>query len=107
MRVAGRDAATGTTDRVTVQASVRGWQRITVPAGTYDTLRIRRLTWGGNFNHDLGQSEITEDLWYAPSIDRIVRHESQWRQLILYKRAGQGPVYHGGDWLVRELLPAP
>ncbi len=93
-------------DRLTVQGWVLGWERIKVPAGEFDALHIRRVTWGGNFSYDYGQSEMREDLWYAPSIGRVVRHDSRWRQLILYTRLRDGPLYREGDWLVRELLPA-
>ena len=93
-------------DRVTVQGWVLGWERITVPAGEFDTIKIRRVTWGGNFTYDYGQSEIYEELWYAPSIGRFVRHDSRWKRLILFTRLRDGPLYLHGDWLVRELLPA-
>ena len=105
-QVAGREAAGGG-GQVIVQGWVRGWERIQGPAGTFDALRIRRVTWGGNFDREYGQSEITEDLWYAPAIGRIVRHESQWKRQILYMLSwGPGTLYQEGDWLVYELLPA-
>jgi hypothetical protein len=92
-------------DRLTVQGWVLGWDRIKVPAGEFDVIKIRRVTWGGNFTYDYGQTEMREDLWYAPSLGRVVRHDSRWRQLILYTRLRDGPLYREGDWLVRELLP--
>ncbi|MGH8619976.1 MAG: hypothetical protein ACREUW_19980 [Burkholderiales bacterium] len=106
-RVTGREAAASGGDTVTVQGWVRGWERVKVPAGEFDAIRIRRVTWGGNFDREYGQSEITEDLWYAPAPGRIVRHESRWQRKILFMMAwGAEPLYQRGDWLVYELLPA-
>jgi hypothetical protein len=115
IKVAGRDdspdiayrSVAGPTDGVTVQGWVTGWERITVPAGEFDVIKIRRVTWGGNFTYDYSQSEIVEDLWYAPSIGKVVRHDSRWQRLALYTRLRDGPLYIKGDWLIRELLPAP
>lgn len=91
-------------DRVTIQGWVLGWERVRVPAGEFDALHIRRVTWGGNFAYDYSQSEIVEDLWYAPGPGRVVRQESRWKRMILYTRL-RGPLYLHGDWVVRELLP--
>lgn len=114
IKVRGRDEGpdiafrnvVGPTDGVTVQGWVNGWERIRVPAGEFDVIKIRRVTWGGNFTSDYSQSEIVEELWYAPSIGRVVRHESRWKRLIHFTRLRDGPLYLHGDWLVRELLPA-
>jgi hypothetical protein len=113
IKVAGRDntpdiayrSVAGPTDGVTVQGWVTGWERIKVPAGEFDVIKIKRITWGGNFTYDYSQSEIYEDLWYAPSIGKVVRHESRWQRLAFYTRLRDGPLYLKGDWLIRELLP--
>lgn len=98
-------AGTGT-NRVTVQGKVLGWELIKVPAGEFDTLHIRRVTWGGNFDdRSFGQSEITEELWYAPSIGRVVRMTSSWQRLMSWVQRGS-EKYMLGDLTIMELLPA-
>jgi hypothetical protein len=97
--------ATGT-NRVTIQGKVLGWERIKVPAGEFDTIRIRRVTWGGNFDdRSFGQSEITEELWYAPSIGRVVRSTSSWQRVLRWVQRGS-EKYMLGDLTIMELLPA-
>ncbi len=97
-------AATGT-NRVTIQGAVLGWERIKVPAGEFDTLHIRRVTFGGNFDdRSFGQSEITEDVWYAPSIGRVVRSTSSWQRLMSWTQRGH-EKYMLGDLTIMELLP--
>ncbi|MGH8619977.1 MAG: hypothetical protein ACREUW_19985 [Burkholderiales bacterium] len=94
------------TNRVTVQGKVLGWERVKVPAGEFDAIRIRRVTFGGNFDdRSFGQSEITEELWYAPSIGRVVRSTSSWQRLMSWVQRGS-EKYMLGDLTVMELLPA-
>lgn len=101
--VYGADRRTATR----VYGDVTGWQRVTVPAGTFDTLRIERNIYLGDWDYMRSQTYITETDWYAPSIGRIVRHEesSGYRNY-----ASSGPHsdddWIRNDWLVYELLPA-
>lgn len=97
--------ASSGTNRVTVQGKVLGWERIKVPAGEFDTVHIRRVTFGGNFDdRSFGQSEITEELWYAPSIGRVVRSTSSWQRLMSWVQRGH-EKYMMGDLTIMELLP--
>ncbi len=55
--------------------SVSGWERITVPAGQFDCLRIDRTIYFeprqlGRFN-----ARRVESLWYAPAVTRWVRRD--------------------------------
>ena len=55
--------------------SVEGWERVTVPAGSFDALRIVRLV---NFEHpDIFRyfPERTDTAWYAPQVGRWVKRE--------------------------------
>jgi hypothetical protein len=90
-----------------VYGDVAGWQRVTGPAGTFDTLRIDRKIYLGDWDYMRSQTYINETDWYAPSIGRVVRHEesSGYRNY-----ASSGPRsddnWISNDWLVYELLPA-
>ena len=108
LKVDGREVQLPKKHRVTVQGRVLGWNRVRVPAGEFDALRILRVTFGGNFeDREFGQSEITEELWYAPSIGRVVRSESRWQRRILYEIQRGPQQYMHSDWLIRELIDAP
>jgi hypothetical protein len=69
---------TGSIDVVhDITAQVVGWERITVPAGSFDsvkiTLRGRLSASGGGFLPDTG--DISETLWYSPLIRQLVRRD--------------------------------
>jgi hypothetical protein len=55
--------------------SVQGWEKVTVPAGSFDALRIVRLI---NFEHpDIFRyfPERTDTAWYAPQVGRWIKRE--------------------------------
>lgn len=53
------------------ESEVRGWERITVPAGTFDALRIDSRD---NFKHAFGMSSVgTGSIWLAPEVKRPVK----------------------------------
>lgn len=58
-----------------------GWERVQVPAGTFDALRVQRYI---NFQHADGWREFPwrqDTLWYAPVVGRWVRREWTGRYL--------------------------
>jgi len=62
---------------VRVDGIVVGAVRFRVPAGEFDTIKIRRDVYAG----DAPETHITKFEWYAPALGRAVRTESssQWR----------------------------
>jgi hypothetical protein len=75
-RVNATDPATGRVNSVRVDGEVLGWERVRVPAGEFDALKVKRVVYAGNAEPFLGEEKINEVDWYAPKIGRIVRHES-------------------------------
>jgi hypothetical protein len=79
-------------------------ERIRVPAGEFDTVKIRRLVYPGDSNYDQMETQIIEFEWYAPALKRAVRLErrSEW---IDPGRCGMitGCDFHG-DWDILELV---
>jgi len=69
------DPATGRVNRVRIDGKVLGWERVTVPAGQYDTLKIERYVYAGNAAFFRGEERIREYDWYAPQAGFVVRHE--------------------------------
>jgi hypothetical protein len=68
----------------TVTAQVVGWERITVPAGSFDAVRITRR---GDFieaqsiNYYAGNGVVADVIWYAPAIGQIVRKDIRHRDV--------------------------
>ena len=75
-RVNATDPATGRVNRVRIDGSVLGWERVRVPAGEFDTLVVRRVVYAGNAEHFLGEENITEIDWYSPQLGRAVKQAS-------------------------------
>jgi hypothetical protein len=75
--VKATDPATGRVNRVRIDGQVLGWERVKVPAGEFDALVVQRKVYAGNADYFLGEEQITEIDWYAPSLGGIVKHASQ------------------------------
>ncbi len=110
LRVNAAVPATGKISSVRVDGTVLGAERIRVPAGEFDTIRIRRLVYAGDWDYSRRETNINETDWYAPVLGRVVRSESksEWQDLSQCGKNGCPPVR--GDWNVFELIafnPAP
>ena len=107
LRVDAVNPATGARRSVRVDATVLGAERIRVPAGDFDTLKIRRTVYAGDATNYLGLTEttISEIEWYAPSLRRYVRliSDSYYRD----STRRQAAQVMRGDWSRYELVSAP
>ena len=126
-RGTARDPADGRTFPVGIEGEVLGWERVKVPAGEFETLKVRRHVHLDYFLQGVrGQSLITETDWYAPALNQVARRETTSRYLRLAdaapmfvpvrgsggrgggrSRDGDGdrlPRYEQDDWLVYELV---
>jgi hypothetical protein len=61
-----------------VKGKVEGWEKVTVPAGQFDALKVKitafyqgRDAFGG------GGGQSNETVWYAPAVNNFVKHEYQ------------------------------
>jgi hypothetical protein len=106
-RVNARDPATGNVRSVRVDGRVLGAERIKTAAGEFDTVKIYRLIWAGDWEGFLTETVITETEWYSPQLGRPVRLDrmSQWYDRT---RSSSGTVFNTnqlmrGDWQVFEL----
>ena len=102
------DPATKRQYRVHTRGRVVGWERIKVPAGEFDALRIERQVFAGNSTSRLSQEEITETDWYVPALSRTARSEGHSQHFDNSRGGGDGggeyPLRIRGDWLVAELV---
>jgi hypothetical protein len=89
---------------VRIDGKVLRAERIRVPAGAFDTIKIRRLVYPGDPNYDQMETQIIEFEWYSPELKRAVRIErrSEW---IEPGRCGiANPCDFRGDWDILELV---
>ncbi|MEO7727055.1 MAG: hypothetical protein ABIS45_07350 [Burkholderiales bacterium] len=105
-RVGATNTATHQRVSVRVDGEVLGAERITVPAGTFDTIKIRRRIYAGDFDGSKAETAITETEWYAPALGRAVRLESNSGYMDQARCSDEmsscTPVR--GDWHIFELV---
>lgn len=91
---------------VRVDGRVLGAERIHVPAGEFDAIKIRRLVYPGDAGNFLSETRIIEFDWYAPALGRVVRTErrSDWHDASRCHEDVGCDFY--GDWNVFELVDA-
>ncbi len=83
-----------------VRIEVLGIEPVTVPAGSFDALPVRRTI---RFEHPdffRALSERTDTLWFVPEVRRWVKRE--WRGQYLQKMRPDAPTLRE-DWIVWEL----
>jgi hypothetical protein len=101
--VRATDPATGKTNRVRIDAEVLGWDRVQVPAGAFDALKVRRYVYAGNAAFFKTEERIEEYDWYAPALGLIVRSEAKSEHMDNSMNCkGQCTIVRG-DWIVMEL----
>ena len=99
---------TKATYRVHTRAKVVGWERIRVPAGEFDALRVQREVFAGNSTAVKTQEEIRETDWYVPALQMAAITESSSQHFDNSMGGGDGggeyPLRIRGDWLRGELV---
>jgi len=89
---------------VRVDGRVIGNERIRVPAGEFDTVKIRRFVYPGDTDFMLSETQIVEFEWYAPALGRAVRTERTSTYLDFNSCGEDGLCDARGDWDVFELV---
>jgi hypothetical protein len=73
-RLTATDPATGWRFPVWIDGVVLGWERVKVPAGEFDAIRVKRAVYFDYYDYTTrGRSEIVEYEWYAPAVKQAVR----------------------------------
>jgi len=102
--VRSTDPATGKSYRTHVRASVLGWERVHVPAGAFDAVRVVRQVYAGNAEFFNTQEEIMQTDWFAPAVNQVVRSEGSSSHTDTSRSGGPRRYLRvRGDWLVAEL----
>lgn len=107
VRVNATVPATGERRSVRVDARVIGNERVRVPAGEFDTIKVRRAVYPGDTNFLRQETQITETDWYAPALGRAVRTERRSEWLDMSQCGKGGNCDFRGNWDIYELVEAP
>lgn len=116
-RLIATDARDGRRFNVWLDCAALGWEKVRVPAGEFDAIKIRRFVVFDYSDYtSRGRAETVEQEWYAPAVKQVVRRETSGMYLN-YLAAGNGPFLRtaggqddGGprmvpdDWLISELV---
>lgn len=92
------------TRSVRVDGEVLGTERIRVPAGEFDTVKIRRVVYPGDGDAQRSETTITEYEWYAPALGRAVRATRE--SWYLDTSASSSGQVHRGERVRYELIEA-
>ena len=104
-RATATDPTDGRRFPVWIQGTVQGWEKIKVPAGEFEALKIRRMVFIDYWEYTLrGRSEIVEYEWYAPAVKQAVRREDRSQHLSYLYSDDMGPTWVRDDWLIAELV---
>jgi len=90
---------------VRVDGEVLGTERITTPAGAFDTIKVRRRVYAGDWDTFISETSIVETDWYAPALGLPVRTERNSSYLNPQQCGATSsctPVR--GDWNLIELV---
>ena len=104
-RVNATNPATGRHTSVRVDGDVVGNERITTPAGSFDTVRVKRRSYAGDWEPFKNETNIDEVEWFAPALGRPVKTERKSGYYDQQRCATRGAcTLTRGDWFVYELV---
>jgi len=95
-----RDPATGREMKMQMWGTATGKERIRVPAGEFDAIKIKLETVLDDREFWRHRTHVFDTVWYVPELGRIVKRETT---SSFYENTGMHPVEHSGDWTVLEL----
>jgi hypothetical protein len=104
-RVNATNPATGRRNSVRVDASVLGSERITTPAGAFDTIKVKRKVYAGDWEAFVNETNIDETEWFAPALGRAVKTDRKSAYIDQQQCARRGACTPTrGDWFIYELV---
>lgn len=105
--VRATDPVTGRSYQVRIDGRVLGWDRVRVPAGEFDALKVERYIYAGNHDYFRTEERIHEIDWYSPQLGKVVRHEgaSEYTDTSRACRYAACNIIRN-DWTVFELTKA-
>jgi hypothetical protein len=103
-RVSATDPSTGRRNSVRVDGDVVSRERITTPAGSFDTIRVKRRVYAGDWEPFKNETNIDVTEWFAPALGRAVKTDRKSGYIDQQRCATRGAcTLTRGDWFVYEL----
>lgn len=92
-KASGENASAGKRWRYTIEGKVEGWDKIKVPAGEFDALKVVVVAYyqGEETGSRGGSGQLRETLWFAPEVNNFVKldyHDTDWN----------GSTYNRDSW---------
>lgn len=106
IRIQATVPATGERRSVRVDGRVLGRERVRVPAGEFDAIKVRRIVYPGDAYFTVTETNIVETDWYVPSLGIPVRRERDSGWLDLSRCMRGGGCDFRGSWELLELVEA-
>jgi hypothetical protein len=103
-RVNGVDLTNGRRRSVRIDAKVLGTERISVPAGEFEAVKIRRTIYVGDGDGFRSETRVMEIEWYAPSVGRAVRLDTKSAFYTVSSCGDHSCPEDRGDWNIYELV---
>lgn len=75
--VVSQNSATGRHMKMEVSGKVVGSERIHVPAGDFDTIKVVRETYLDDENETHGQTHVVDTEWFAPALGRSIKYDTR------------------------------
>jgi hypothetical protein len=97
--IESRDPATSQQMKMKIIGKVLGRERITVPAGQFDCIKIGRDTILDDAQFWRGPTRVWETEWYSSELHRSVKYETRSQ----YREEGGRNSMRRGDWTIFEL----
>jgi hypothetical protein len=95
-----RNISTGRELKMKTYGTVVGRERVRVPAGEFDAIKISSDTVLDDAEFWRHRTHVIDYQWYVPELGHTVKHETR---SSFYENTGMHPVEHAGDWTVFEL----
>ncbi len=107
VRLNAVNPSTGRRNSVRVDGKVIGAEKVSVPAGSFDAIKVTRRVYAGDWDGPRHETNIIETDWYVPQLGRAVRSEITSG----YLNVDQCQEFYAcvpirGDWHVLELVEA-
>jgi hypothetical protein len=99
-RTLARDTVTGRETKMETWGTVIGRERVRVPAGEFNAIKIGRDTMLDDAEFWRLGTRVVDYEWFVPELGRAVKRETRSSFL---ESTGMHPVEHAGDWTVFEL----
>lgn len=99
-RTVARDPRTGREMKMKYYGTVTGNERIRVPAGEFDTIKLSIETVLDDADFWRHRTHVIDYEWYSPKLGHVVRRETH---SSFFENTGMHPVEHSGDWTIFEL----